>query len=61
MIESLRRLPPELREVVPDSLAYHNDTLDDKKGAPTLDTRKLKADGNVKVTLQPNGGLVLCK
>ena len=35
--------------------------LDDKKGAPTLDTRKLKADGNVKVTLQPNGGLVLCK
>ena len=30
MIESLRRLPPELREVevVPDSLAYHNDTLD---------------------------------
>ena len=30
LIESLRRLPPELRdvEVVPDSLAYHNDTLD---------------------------------
>ena len=30
MIESLRRLPPELKEVevVPDSLAYHNDTLD---------------------------------
>ena len=28
LIESLRRLPPELRdvEVVPDSLAYHNDT-----------------------------------
>ena len=30
LIESLRRLPPELVEVevVPDSLAYHNDTLD---------------------------------
>ena len=30
LIESLRRLPPELveLEVVPDSLAYHNDTLD---------------------------------
>ena len=30
LIESLRRLPPELRDVnvVPDSLAYHNDTLD---------------------------------
>ena len=30
LIESLRRLPPELTdvEVVPDSLAYHNDTLD---------------------------------
>ena len=30
LIESLRRLPPELGEVeiVPDSLAYHNDTLD---------------------------------
>ena len=30
LIESLRRLPPELNdlEVVPDSLAYHNDTLD---------------------------------
>ena len=30
LIESLRRLPPELMdvEVVPDSLAYHNDTLD---------------------------------
>ncbi len=30
LIESLRRLPPELKEmeVVPDSLAYHNDTLD---------------------------------
>lgn len=30
LIESLRRLPPELQdvEVVPDSLAYHNDTLD---------------------------------
>ena len=30
LIESLRRLPPELEEleVVPDSLAYHNDTLD---------------------------------
>jgi len=31
LIESLRRLPPELvdLDVVPDSLAYHNDTLDD--------------------------------
>ena len=31
LIESLRRLPPELEEVevVPDSLAYHNDTLDE--------------------------------
>ena len=30
LIESLRRLPPELTdvEVLPDSLAYHNDTLD---------------------------------
>ena len=30
LIESLRRLPPELvdLEIVPDSLAYHNDTLD---------------------------------
>ena len=30
LIESLRRLPPELQDVtvVPDSLAYHNDTLD---------------------------------
>ena len=30
LIESLRRLPPELLdvEVVPDSLAYHNDSLD---------------------------------
>ena len=30
LIESLRRLPPELDEVelVPDSLAYHNDSLD---------------------------------
>lgn len=30
LIEALRRLPPELveLEVVPDSLAYHNDTLD---------------------------------
>ena len=30
LIESLRRLPPELKnmEWVPDSLAYHNDTLD---------------------------------
>ena len=30
LIESLRRLPPERKEVeiVPDSLAYHNDTLD---------------------------------
>ena len=30
LIESLRRLPPEIKdlEVVPDSLAYHNDTLD---------------------------------
>ena len=30
LIESLRRLPPELMdvEVVPDSLAYHNDSLD---------------------------------
>ena len=30
LIESLRRLPPELEEleVVPDSLAYHNNTLD---------------------------------
>ena len=30
LIESLRRLPPELKdvEVIPDSLAYHNDTLD---------------------------------
>ena len=30
LIEALRRLPPELKEVqlVPDSLAYHNDTLD---------------------------------
>ena len=30
LVESLRRLPPELRdlEVLPDSLAYHNDTLD---------------------------------
>ena len=30
LLESLRRLPPELLdlEVVPDSLAYHNDTLD---------------------------------
>ena len=30
LIESLRRLPPELKDVelVPDSLAYHNDTLD---------------------------------
>ncbi len=30
LIESLRRLPPELKEVdlVPDSLAYHNDSLD---------------------------------
>ena len=30
LIESLRRLPPELEDVdvVPDSLAYHNDTLD---------------------------------
>ena len=30
LIESLRRLPPELRDVeaLPDSLAYHNDTLD---------------------------------
>ena len=30
LIESLRRLPPELRDVelVPDSLAYHNDSLD---------------------------------
>lgn len=30
LIESLRRLPPEFKEVevVPDSLAYHNDTLD---------------------------------
>ena len=30
LIESLRRLPPELKdlELVPDSLAYHNDTLD---------------------------------
>ena len=30
LIESLRRLPPELTdvEVVPDSLAYHNDSLD---------------------------------
>ena len=30
LIESLRRLPPEIvdLEVVPDSLAYHNDTLD---------------------------------
>jgi len=30
LIESLRRLPPELAdlELVPDSLAYHNDTLD---------------------------------
>lgn len=31
LIESLRRLPPELEglEVVPDSLAYHNDMLED--------------------------------
>ena len=30
LIEALRRLPPEMKEVqlVPDSLAYHNDTLD---------------------------------
>ena len=30
LIESLRRLPPELKdvEVLPDSLAYHNDSLD---------------------------------
>jgi len=30
LIEALRRLPPELKdlELVPDSLAYHNDTLD---------------------------------
>ena len=30
LIESLRRLPPELKEVnlVPDSLSYHNDSLD---------------------------------
>ena len=30
LVESLRRLPPELKEVelVPDSLAYHNDSLD---------------------------------
>ena len=30
LIESLRRIPPELKEVelVPDSLAYHNDSLD---------------------------------
>ena len=30
LIESLRRLPPELKdlELVPDSLAYHNDSLD---------------------------------
>ena len=30
LIESLRRLPPEIKdlELVPDSLAYHNDTLD---------------------------------
>ena len=30
LIESLRRLPPELKDVdlVPDSLAYHNDSLD---------------------------------
>ncbi len=30
LIESLRRLPPEMEivDVIPDSLAYHNDTLD---------------------------------
>lgn len=33
--------------------------VDDKKGCPTLSTLRIKADGTVKVTLQPGGGLII--
>jgi len=35
--------------------------VDDKNGTPTLTSLKIKADGRAKVTLQPNGGLILCR
>ena len=35
--------------------------VDDKNGTPTLTSLKIKADGKAKVTLQPNGGLILCR
>ena len=39
LVESLRRLPPRLKEVenLPDSLAYHNDSLDFRRPAPSPD------------------------
>ncbi len=33
--------------------------VDDKNGNPTLGSMKIKADGTVKVTLQPGGGLII--
>jgi hypothetical protein len=36
--------------------------IDDKKsGAPTLTTLKIDKKGKAKVTLLPNGGLILCR
>ena len=33
--------------------------VDDKKGMPALNPLKIKADGKAKVTLQPDGGLIM--
>ena len=42
-----------------ETLNYY---IDDKKsGEPTLTTLKIDKKGKAKVTLQPNGGLILCR
>ena len=63
LIESLRRLPPELKEVevVPDSLAYHNDSLDvHLQQNESLLTQELQAIENEDL-LQPESDTPLQK
>jgi small-conductance mechanosensitive channel len=63
LIESLRRLPPELKEVkvVPDSLAYHNDSLDvHLQQNESLLTQELQAIENEDL-LQPESDSPLQK
>jgi hypothetical protein len=42
-----------------ETLQYYVD--DKKSGEPTLTTLKIDKKGQAKVTLLPNGGLILCR